>query len=327
MSIHETEKEALEELKKLQQGQEQETTPTENLLQESQQELNLADDEQGEPSGEVENQEEVIEQEQLEGEQEQERQEEEETEEEPKTPAGLRHKLKREKEERKRAESEAQELRERIARLEGMQEASQIAQTTQQTEPQEEIPDPDIDPDGYTQYQIKQLQAKQQEYEDQAARLKAERQWDAMEREYSLSNPDYENAKKYLINQEIQKIKKQYPHATDMQITQHIKEQEYLVVGSAARAGQDPLKYIEFLAFESGYRGENVKAEKKPIEQKPNIAAINRNQRKHDSIIGGSSAGSQDGKPTPEQILNMSFKELEKNRAAVDDYVKKIRIG
>jgi len=326
MSIHETEKEALEELKKLQQGQEQETTPTEDLLQESQQELNLTDDEQGEPSGEVENQQEVVEQEQLEGEQEQERQE-EETEEEPKTPAGLRHKLKREKEERKRAESEAQELRERIARLEGMQEANQIAQTTQQTEPQEEIPDPDIDPDGYTQYQIKQLQAKQKEYEDQAARLKAERQWDAMEREYSLSNPDYENAKKYLVNQEIQKIKKQYPHATDMQITQHIKEQEYLVVGSAARAGQDPLKYIEFLAFENGYRGENVKAEKKPIEQKPNIAAINRNQRKHDSIIGGSSAGSQDGKPTPEQILNMSFKELEKNRAAIDDYVKKIRIG
>ena len=320
MSIHETEKEALEELKKLQQGQEQETTPTENLLQESQQELNLPDDEQGEPSWEVENQEEVEEQEQ-------ERQEEEEIEEEPKTPAGLRHKLKREKEERKRVESEAQELRERIARLEGMQEASQIAQTTQQTEPQEEIPDPDIDPDGYTQYQIKQLQAKQQEYEDQAARLKAERQWDAMEREYSLSNPDYENAKKYLINQEIQKIKKQYPHATDMQIMQHIKEQEYLVVGSAARAGQDPLKYIEFLAFENGYRGENVKAEKKPIEQKPNITAINRNQRKHDSIIGGSSAGSQDGKPTPEQILNMSFKELEKNRAAIDDYVKKIRIG
>jgi hypothetical protein len=324
MGIHDTEKQIYEELKQLTESEPQNTPPSQELLNESLEENDLEIDgtqeEEPEEQEEGEDLTEIDEEQELSDVDEEQELDKGEEEEEKASPAGMRHKIKAEKEERKRLERETQELRERLARLEGKAEATQQAVP----EIKEEIPDREIDPEGHSLWKADQLEKKFEEIQKENTRLNAERQWQNMESEHVKSNSDYADAKQFLIDQETAKIKELHPHATSSQISQHIKEQEYITVGNAARAGIDPLQHIEFLAFKEGFRpGEKKKEVKKNPARKSNIKAINRNSKRNASIIGGSSAGAGDEKASPEQLLNMSMEEI--NSFGRDKFEKSIR--
>lgn len=321
MGIHENERQILEELKQLSESEPENTPPSEELLNESLEEndleINNEEAEEQEPDKGLPEVDDEQETEEVEEEQEVE----EDTEEDEKaSPASMRHKIKAEKEERKKLERETQELRERLARLEGKAEATQ----TNTPEIKEEIPDRELDPEGYSIWKSDRLEEKLEKMQQENTKLNAERQWQNMESEHIKASPDYGSAKQFLIEKETARVKAMHPSATASQISQHIKEQEYVIVGNAARAGVDPLQHIEFLAFKEGFRpGEKKEEVKKSPTRKSNIKAINRNAKRNASIIGGSSAGSGDEKASPEQLLNMSMAEIDK--FGRDKFEKSIR--
>jgi DNA repair exonuclease SbcCD ATPase subunit len=240
------------------------------------------------------------------------------------TGAKFRHKLKAEKEAREKIEKEAQELKERLARLEGRAEA-QYQPAPEPEQPVEEVPDPEIEPERYAIYKANKLEEQLKQMEQQQVRLNAERQWDAMQTEHAKANPSYNDAKSFLLEKEAQKIRTMYPTASESEISQHLKEQEYITAGNAARAGMDPLQHIEFLAFQAGFRPSEAEVKKEAPKKKPNIKAIKKNVKKNASLIGGSAAGNNGDVKSAEQLLNMSIDQIHK--MGVDKYeaaVKKI---
>lgn len=312
MGIADEEAKIMEELKKLSGEEVIEQTPPEEIIQDIQQEYQEDESEQEsdyEEEDDMENPEsdsEFAEEDEVNDEEEEDS---EEVEEDVKPGAAMRHKIKAEKEARERAERELQELRERMARLEGRAEASQ---QPQQEEPQEEIPDPDYEPEKYALWKAQKLEEKMQVMEQQQARLSAQQQWHDMESEYIQNNPSYTDAKQFLIKREAERIKAQYPQLTDSQINSHLKSLEYETVGQAARAGMDPIKYIEYLAFQGGYKAaEKSEKVENPVKKKSNIDKIKKNARKSASLIGSSSQGEGERR-TAEQLLAMSMQEIDK---------------
>ena len=248
--------------------------------------------------------------------------EEEEEPEEQLTGAKFRHKLKAEKEARERMEREASELRERLARLEGRAEAQQPAP---QQAPAEEIPDAEYEPEKFAIYKAQKLEEQLESMRLEQTRLQAERQWDAMDNEMARSDSNYAEAKKFLIEAEFNDIKHQYPSATDAQIRQHLKQQEYALVGNAVQAGMDPMQQIQFLAWQKGFRqGEASPSEKKaPAKQKSNIKNIKKNAKKNASLIGGSAAAPSGEGATARQLLEMSIHDI--NKFGADKYATAIK--
>lgn len=316
MGIHNTEEDILKELQELSNpaSDNPDEKPSEEVLEEAQEELNPVDDERPQEEGieevEEEEAEEVSEEEEV-----------EELEEEPEeelTGAKFRHKLKAEKEARERLERELQEIKIAQARQEGRQEATPTAEA-----PQEEIPDQEYEPEKYAIWKADKLEKELQRMQADQARINAERQWERMEVEYGQKSSTYNDAKKFLIESETASIKQQYPHATDAQIAQHLKEQEYSLVGNAARAGIDPLQHIEFLAYQAGYRAEAPKVE--TPKKKANIQNIKKNVKKSASLIGGTSAAPTTDHKTAEQLAAMSIAEIEQfGRERFEKSIRKI---
>ena len=247
-----------------------------------------------------------------------------EVEEDFKSPAKLRHKMKEEKEAREKSEKEVALLRERLARLEGRAEVQQppVAQ-----EAAEEVPDQELEPEQFAIYKTNKLEKEFQKLQSDNKRINAERQWDQMQAEHASEKPEYNTAKQFLLDFHTQDIKTQYPHATDAQIKQHLKQQEYAEAGNAVRAGQDPLQHIEFLAFQAGYRPGTTEEEapKAPAKQKSNIQNIKKNAKKNASLIGGSSASNTGDGLTSDQMLNMTIEQINKyGRKNFEDQIKKI---
>lgn len=227
------------------------------------------------------------------------------------TGAKFRHKLKAEKEVKEQALREVQEMKERLATLEGAQNAQQQEQQRQQeqTQEKEEIPDIELEPERYAIWKAGKLEKQVEEMKAQQQRQAAAFQWESMQQDYSKTHQNYNAAKDFLFDTEAQKLKQQYPSATDSQIKAHLKEQEYEFVGKLARSGLDPLKQIEFMAHQGGFR---PKDEKQSIaSKKKKISNINKNAPKNASLIGGSAA-EQSTRLTANQILAMTMEEIQK---------------
>lgn len=308
-TIAEQEQSILEELKLVAQEENAEQVSSEKLLNEVDP---VPDTEETEEVEESEEEQEVetedSEEDDTENEDGDESEEDEAPEEENLTGAKFRHKLKAEKEARETLQREAQELKERLAHLEGKAEA-QIPQAAPQAE---EIPDREYEPEKYAIWRAEKLEEKMKVIEASQAQSNAERQWEVMQSDHSRGNPTYTDAKKFLLDQETTKIRQVYPGATDAQISQHLKEQEYLEVSKAAQAGMDPLQHIEFLAYKSGFRPEAAKKEVGAPKKKSNIAKIKKNAKKNVSLIGGSGAAESGNKLSADQLLAMSLKDIEK---------------
>lgn len=305
MGIADEEQKILEELRQLDENPETEEKDSEDLLKE------VTEDPE-----EIE--EEDLEEEDESGDDEEEEEEEEEEQEEELTGAKFRHKLKAQKEETDRVVREAQDLRERLARLEGKAEAQPKQEVIQ-----EEIPDREYEPEKYANWRADKLEKRVEVMQEEQTRVNAERQWDNMQADHTKTNPDYAAAKAFLLDVEGKKLKAQHPHATDAQISQELKKQEYITVGNAAKNGMMPTQHIEFLAFQAGYRP--GAEDKKEVKKKSNIKNIKKNARKNASLIGGSSAGGTGDSRTADQLAAMGLEEIEKfGRPAYEDAIRKL---
>lgn len=312
MGIADEEKKILEELRQLGEEPEEDKKESEDLLKEVTEEEGV-ETEGGEEEEESEDQEEETSEDDVE--EEDDEPEEEDGPEEELTGAKFRHKLKAEKEARESIERQAQELRERLARLEGKAEAE-----NKQEPINEEVPDPEYEPEKYAIYQNGQLKKELDAMKAEQSRINAERQWETMQAEHAQVNPDYNDAKAFLIEAETKKLKTQYPYATEAQILQQVKEMEYITAGNAAKSGIIPTQHIEFLAYQAGYRpGEKKEVPKK----KSNIKNIKKNAKKNASLIGGSSAGESGEAKSAEQLAAMGIEEI--NKFGRDKYEAAIR--
>lgn len=323
MGINQTEEKILKELEQLSQEKEDETPPQE-ILKEAEEEIELPplEDKEEEDSLPLPDEEAAQEEIEQESPQEEEKAEAEEEEEEKElAPAKMRHKLKAEKEKNEQLEARLREIELAQARAEGAREAAQEAPP----EKVEEIPDMELEPEKYAIWEAQQAKKEVQSLKQELERTNAERQWETFQSEYAKVHPDYQAAKDFLIQHEATQIKMLYPSATDMQIAQHMRQQEHVIVANAAKAGIDPAQHIEFLAYQAGFRADKKKDEEKKElpKQKPNLDKIKKNVKKNASLIGGSPAGDAGDARSAEQLLTMSLEDIDK--FGTDKYEKAIQ--
>lgn len=191
----------------------------------------------------------------------------------------------------KRKEQEIIELRERLARIEGAtEERNKGAETTKEETP----PSYEDDPDGYFRYSIEQsnkqindLKSQLEQTSKLTEKQKAESAYIEMEKQYATEHDkEYLNAKKFLVDKLKNDIKNSYPTATDEQINQHIKEQEYGLVAGLANSGfteKEIFATIKHRAVNNGYKSQ-------PFEKKRDTQKLKRNIDKSQSLNDASSA-------------------------------------
>lgn len=209
--------------------------------------------------------------------------------------------------ENKEKEQQLQEMRERLARLEGMQQA----QSPQQQKKEEIEPEPDKEEDIDAWYDYK-LRQKDKEIDDIKKRFdameaqdnisKAERVYKDLESGHIEKDPSYKDAKAYLVDNMSKKIKQQYPLATDAQVMQEVKRQEYELVSALANKGfgEDFIfDVIKTQAVKEGFKE----------SQKRDKTKLKRNMEKSVSL-NDAPAASEGGGLTDKQIMRMSNEEL-----------------
>lgn len=316
-TIADTEKQAIEQLAAIGAEEDKEEKSAEELVEEIAPKEEESEEEEPKEE-ELKESEEEDESEEEEGEEEEaQKPEEEEESEEKLAPAKMRHKLKAEREAKEVLQRQINELQLAAARQQGRDEA-----TPKQEVETEEVPDQDLEPERYAIYKADKLEKQVQAMEKAQTRVNAERQWEDMQSSYEKSHPEYTQAKAFLIDHETAQIKSLYPAATDTQIAQHMKQQEYITAGNAAKAGVDPLQHISFLAYQAGFRpGE----EKKTVKKKVNIDKIKKNAKKSASLIGGSAAAPSDAIRSADQLAKMGLEEITKmGRPAIEAAIRKI---
>ena len=264
--------------------------------------------------------------------------EEEDEEERPTDPQGwkrLREKKKAAKaeaeEQKKLAETalkESQELRERLARLEGREEARAKPEIKEvDTDPE---PDADLDPDLHIRWQLKQTNKrveaaeKRAEYAEAIARNEGERRGlSSLEKEYVKTNKvnDYDEAIEHIKNANRELIKLEYPEATDAQINSHLEAERVKKAKECVARGVNPGEFFYKMA-----KALNYQAPKKDtkVDTKPNIDALNRNMGKNANLMGASNSEATGGVPT-EKVVSMSIEQLltKEGQAAMDAAVRR----
>lgn len=211
------------------------------------------------------------------------------------------------REEAKTAKKEAQELKERLARLEGYTQAQQKPEAPRVEVRQEDIePDKTIDPDGWMQWKISKVENEQRIVQDQLRRQQEENVWLQHEREYAKKFSHYDDAKQFLLDTRYKEIKNQFPYATDAQIKAHISQEEREAVRNSIKMNMDPADTIMLYAQKYGYKPREEKKEAS-VEQKQgtDFDQIKRNVKKSSSLMGGASRGPSSSELTEEIFLNM----------------------
>lgn len=267
---------------------------------------------------------------------EQEQEQEDEEEERPTDGAGwkrLREKKKaaaaeaeRQRELAEKRDKENQELRERLARLEGREEARVAPKVDVDTDPE---PDQDIDPDAHIRWQLRQTQKDLAEVkkkaEEAAANSVAEatrRGLTMVENEFVKSNnlDDYQAAIDHIKAVETNLIKLRYPNATDAQINSHLEAERLKIAQEVYGKGQNPADHFYKMAQAIGYK--KAPKDGKKIDDRPNIKALNKNMEKNSSLIGSSSA-EKNGGVSSEKLVQMSIADLLNNEKALKDAIRK----
>lgn len=163
--------------------------------------------------------------------------------------------------EAKEKERKIQELAERLARIEGAQSVK--SEPVVQEVKEEVIPDKDLEPEEWMDYQLKKrdeqiekLSSKIEANTEQSSQQKAEIVYRGLESDYAEKDTTYMDAKKFLIAKNSQEIKEQYPNATQAQIDAHIKVEEYKLVKTMSKGGLNSdmiFKVIKNMAVDGGY--------------------------------------------------------------------------
>ena len=162
-------------------------------------------------------------------------------EEEPKSKKA-KNAFQRMRQELKERDDAINEMRREMARLQGAQEA--MLKPKEEPAPVEEIPDRDLEPEAYNDYQLKLRDKRIEELSAQfdtinrtAAVSKAESTYIGLENDYISKDPSYKDAKSFYISERTRALKEQYPAASDADIAQEVKGEEYRIVESLAKAG------------------------------------------------------------------------------------------
>lgn len=219
-----------------------------------------------------------------------------------------------------------QEMAERLARVEGAQQV--IQQPLEEKAPIEEIPDKDVDPDAYYDYQLKKEQGKREALEKRfdnfAARTtatEAEQLYKELENQHTEKDTSYKDAKSFLLKALHDEIKQENPAATESQISQHLKQQEYSLVATLASAGLSKnaiFNSIKAHAVDKGY----VETKETPKTDK---TKLKRNMEKSANLNEIPSASGDVGL-TANQISKMSNLELA-NVSSDPEKLKKVNMA
>ena len=200
----------------------------------------------------------------------------------------------------KEKSKELQEMKERLARMEGAQQAQQAIQQppAEEKAPVEEIPDKDLDPDAYLDYhlrkkdkEIEDIKQRFDNFENQAAASSSEQLYKELESRHAEKDTSYKDAKAYLVQTLHDEIKQAYPAASESQIRQHLKTKEYDLVASLAKAGWNQgaiFGSIKAQAIDKGYK----ETESKPKADK---TKLKRNMEKSASLNDAPSAAADVG--------------------------------
>lgn len=256
----------------------------------------------------------------------------EEEEERPKDKEG--NKWKKLKDERKAAKKEAEELRktaddkeqklielrERLARLEGREEARAKPEIKEvDTDPE---PDVDLDPDLHIKWQLRQTNKRVEAAEKRAAQAEqavqiegTRRGLQMVEKDYVKTNKldDYEDAIEHIKTVNRNLIKLEHPTATDAQIESHLESQRILKASESYAKGTNPAEFFYKMAQTLGYQ--KAKKNNGKVMDKPNIEALNRNMGKNANLMGASNTEVTGGVPT-NKVVEMSIDQLLKKEGS-----------
>ena len=224
---------------------------------------------------------------------------------------------------------EVLELRERLARLEGREEAREkpIIET-RDVDPE---PDRDIEPEEHLRWELRKTKKEVEEIKRAAEEARqyaqlesARRGLEKVEKEYVKTQKikDYDDAIEYVKNVESRLIKLQHPHATEEQINTHLEAEKLRLAREQYAKGENPAKFFYEMARALGYNGTQVNNKENSL---PNISAIKRNMEKNTNLIGSSSVEKTGGVPA-DKLLKMSIAELLKDDSALRREIKRQEI-
>lgn len=226
--------------------------------------------------------------------------------------ARMRKALKEEKVRNDSLAQQLQEMRERQAKLEGIQEGSQTKERPVAFVDNE--PDKDLDPDEWRDWKIRQQEKQINEIigttkkHSEAARIQDDiRGIEILERNYSTKDPEYPEKINFLKRLEAEKLRLIQPGITDAQIEQVILRDKLILSRHLyEQLGRDPAEVFAELAVKQGYVSKKNTAPKKQID----IQALNKNMKKNTSLLGGTSQAPAGDEITPEELLNMSMEKM-----------------
>ncbi len=212
-----------------------------------------------------------------------------------------------------KALKESQELRERLARLEGREEA-RIKPEVKEADADPE-PDADLDPDLHVRWQLRQTNKRIEAAEKRAAIAEelakvegTRRGLQMVEKDYVKTNKldDYEDAIDHIKTVNRNLIKLEYPQATDAQIDSHLEAERIKKASESYQKGVNPAEYFYKMAQTLGYQKPRKDGK---VDTKPNIDALNRNMGKNANLMGASNVDNTNGVPV-DKVVKMSIEQL-----------------
>ncbi len=199
--------------------------------------------------------------------------------------------------EKKQAKEESAALRERIARLEGMQE---VQDKRKEEVAEDAEPDKEEDYEAHQEWRIRQqdnkiasLEAKQIKTDQLSQFQEAEKVWHDVEKSHIQDDESYGDAKEFLIKTLTSEASAKFPSATVSQIKDYVRNEELKFVGSLAEQGIGEGHIIATMRSLSEQKGFKPAAKKVPQDKEK----LKRNMSKSVNLADAPSAGSTNETP------------------------------
>lgn len=228
----------------------------------------------------------------------------------PKEKAAIKFKLSEERRRREKLELEMAEMR-------GMLKARQepVAASNNSVAPSPAVPDKNLDPIGYLEYQVAEQEKKIAKFQEDAAQLAFHRQIDqakhairGVDEEYEKVSPGYLDKKEFLRKKFFDAQRTLNPKTVpDHAITQWLDQQEATIAKQALDNGYNPAEVFNRMADDMGYEP----SKKVSIAAKADIDKVRQNKARSASFVGAPSVEKAQG-ITPDEIYNMDFKDISK---------------
>lgn len=231
-----------------------------------------------------------------------------------------------ERESRKAAESELQQLRAKLAVLE-------LAQN-QKSEPEQPAAPPDMftDPEGYSKWVQDLASAPQRSVAELQEQMRAQAEQQMLS--HALANdaaafvaerPDYQAAEAHLIKARIAELQLLYPTESPAAVAAHVAQERLGLVRQAQQVGMRPAEFIYNVATHRGYAPPAPKPAIDPAAAAQMKAKAAAQQATQSLASAPANAGA--GDLTMEGIAKMSPAEYAKLKADRPDDVRRVMQG